>query len=92
MAEAGGAVVVPDDDLDGARLAQELEALLATPGRLEAMARSARTLARPDAAAAVARLAVDSARPRRPQDAKRGDRSRGGDGAAGGGKEVAGEP
>ena len=42
MAGAGGAVVVADDDLDGARLAQELDALFARPSRLAAMGRGGR--------------------------------------------------
>jgi UDP-N-acetylglucosamine:LPS N-acetylglucosamine transferase len=78
MAVAGGAVVVADGDLDGARLAQELETLFAEPGRLNSMARAAGALARPDAAAAVAHLVEQSAR-RRPGKAGAG----GGQGTAG---------
>jgi UDP-N-acetylmuramate--alanine ligase len=55
MAEAGAAVVVPDGELDAGRLRTEVETLLADRGRLEEMARAARTLARPDAAGAIAR-------------------------------------
>jgi UDP-N-acetylglucosamine:LPS N-acetylglucosamine transferase len=62
MAAAGGAVVVPDGELDGARLARELEALWASPGRLEVMGQAAAALARPGAAQAVARLVEASAR------------------------------
>ena len=51
----GAAVVVADAELDAARLAREVEALLADPHRLGAMARSARALARPDAAERIAR-------------------------------------
>lgn len=64
MAEAGGAVVVADADLTGARLATELDALLADPERLASMAAALRTLARPDAAAAIADLLVEHARDR----------------------------
>lgn len=62
MAAAGAAVVVPDAELDGPRLAAEVTALLADPGRLAAMAAAARAAARPDAADAVAALAEDEAR------------------------------
>jgi UDP-N-acetylglucosamine--N-acetylmuramyl-(pentapeptide) pyrophosphoryl-undecaprenol N-acetylglucosamine transferase len=54
MADAGAAVVVPDADLDAARLAREVEPLFGEPGRLEGMAQAARGLARPDAARRVA--------------------------------------
>jgi UDP-N-acetylglucosamine:LPS N-acetylglucosamine transferase len=62
MASAGGAVVVPDDQLDGPRLATELEALLADPSVLVGMAEAGKALARPQAAEAVARLVEDRAR------------------------------
>jgi UDP-N-acetylglucosamine:LPS N-acetylglucosamine transferase len=64
LAAAGAAVLVPDDRCDGARLAAELDALLAAPNRLDAMRRAARALARPDAAAAVADLVEEAARAR----------------------------
>jgi UDP-N-acetylglucosamine:LPS N-acetylglucosamine transferase len=64
LAAAGGAVVVPDEELDGARLAKELEALLADPGRLASMGEAAKGLGRPKAAEEVARLAEEHARPR----------------------------
>jgi UDP-N-acetylglucosamine--N-acetylmuramyl-(pentapeptide) pyrophosphoryl-undecaprenol N-acetylglucosamine transferase len=51
---AGAAVVVPDAELDGPRLAREVAALLGNPQRMAAMARAARALAPPDAAARVA--------------------------------------
>ena len=51
---AGAAVVVPDAELDGPRLAREVGALLAAPQRLAAMANAARTVARPDAADRIA--------------------------------------
>lgn len=50
----GAAVVVPDEDLDGPRLAREVAALLGAPERLRSMARAARELARPDAAERIA--------------------------------------
>jgi UDP-N-acetylglucosamine--N-acetylmuramyl-(pentapeptide) pyrophosphoryl-undecaprenol N-acetylglucosamine transferase len=56
LVDAGAAVLVPDAECTGARLAAELEPLLADPGRLEAMAAAARTLARPEAAADLASL------------------------------------
>jgi len=64
LATAGGAVVVPDEELDGARLAKELEMLLADPGRLASMSEAVKGLARPKAAEEVARLAEEHARPR----------------------------
>jgi undecaprenyldiphospho-muramoylpentapeptide beta-N-acetylglucosaminyltransferase len=58
---AGAAVVVPDAECDGARLARELDALLDDPARLAAMRAGAATLARPDAAARVADLVEEAA-------------------------------
>lgn len=55
MADAGAAVIVPDAELDAARLEREVEALLADRDRLAAMARASRSLARPDAAERIAR-------------------------------------
>jgi UDP-N-acetylglucosamine--N-acetylmuramyl-(pentapeptide) pyrophosphoryl-undecaprenol N-acetylglucosamine transferase len=55
--EAGGAaILVADADLDGPRLAQELDALLRAPRRLDGMGDAARAMGRPDAAARVADL------------------------------------
>jgi UDP-N-acetylglucosamine--N-acetylmuramyl-(pentapeptide) pyrophosphoryl-undecaprenol N-acetylglucosamine transferase len=54
MADGGAAVVVRDAELDGPRLAREVGALLAAPERLRAMRHAARSLARPEAAEAVA--------------------------------------
>jgi UDP-N-acetylglucosamine--N-acetylmuramyl-(pentapeptide) pyrophosphoryl-undecaprenol N-acetylglucosamine transferase len=54
MAEAGAAVVIPDAELDGPRLAHEVGQLLADPARLAAMSRSALAVARPRAAADIA--------------------------------------
>jgi UDP-N-acetylglucosamine--N-acetylmuramyl-(pentapeptide) pyrophosphoryl-undecaprenol N-acetylglucosamine transferase len=54
MERAGAAVVVPDAELDGPRLAREVTALLGAPERLEAMGAAARAAARPDAAERIA--------------------------------------
>jgi UDP-N-acetylglucosamine--N-acetylmuramyl-(pentapeptide) pyrophosphoryl-undecaprenol N-acetylglucosamine transferase len=54
MGAAGAAVVVPDDQLDGPRLAREVGGLLAAPQRMAEMANAARAVARPDAAERVA--------------------------------------
>jgi UDP-N-acetylglucosamine--N-acetylmuramyl-(pentapeptide) pyrophosphoryl-undecaprenol N-acetylglucosamine transferase len=51
---AGAAVVVPDDELTGERLADEVFELLKDAARLALMAERARALARPDAAERVA--------------------------------------
>lgn len=56
LVEAGGAVIVADAELDGSRLAAEVDALLGDPDRLGAMAGAAAALARPDAASAVVDL------------------------------------
>ena len=50
----GAAVVVPDDELDGPRLAREVAALLGSSDRLRTMQRTALGLARPDAAERIA--------------------------------------
>lgn len=55
MEQAGAAVVIPDGELTGPRLAQEVARLLADRSRLREMARASAALARPDAAQAVAR-------------------------------------
>jgi undecaprenyldiphospho-muramoylpentapeptide beta-N-acetylglucosaminyltransferase len=62
LVAAGGAVMVPDREIDGRRLVAEVDALLADPERLAAMGRAAHTLARPDAADRVAALAEEYAR------------------------------
>ena len=54
MADAGAAVVIADEELTGPRLARQVAALLADRPRLAAMAAASRSLARPDAARAVA--------------------------------------
>jgi UDP-N-acetylglucosamine--N-acetylmuramyl-(pentapeptide) pyrophosphoryl-undecaprenol N-acetylglucosamine transferase len=64
MERSGAAVVIPDSELTPSRLAQEVGRLLADPARLAAMARASAALAKPDAAAEVARqllLAAEAA-------------------------------
>ena len=62
LVDAGAAVVVADSELNGDRLAAELESLLDDPLRLERMSRAARSLAFPEAADSVAALAEKYAR------------------------------
>jgi UDP-N-acetylglucosamine:LPS N-acetylglucosamine transferase len=62
LAAAGAAVVIPDDELNAARLSTELDRLLGDDEARDAMADAARALGRPDAAAAVASLAEEHAR------------------------------
>ncbi|MGH9187461.1 MAG: undecaprenyldiphospho-muramoylpentapeptide beta-N-acetylglucosaminyltransferase [Acidimicrobiales bacterium] len=62
FADAGAAVLVPDVDLDGDRLATEVGGLLGDPTRLAALRAAARRLARPDAAEQVAGLVEEHAR------------------------------
>ena len=56
LEDAGGALLVPDSELDGDRLGVEMAALLADTGRLVAMANGARSVGRPDAADRVVAL------------------------------------
>jgi UDP-N-acetylglucosamine--N-acetylmuramyl-(pentapeptide) pyrophosphoryl-undecaprenol N-acetylglucosamine transferase len=58
---AGAALVIPDAELDGPRLAAVVGGLLADPGRLAAMSRAAGELARPQAAAEIARELLSAA-------------------------------
>ena len=62
MADAGAAIVIPDSELSGARMAEEVAALLADRVRLTEMASASRRLARPDAAREVARELLEAAR------------------------------
>ncbi len=62
MVATGAAVVVTDSELDGTRLAEEVDRLLDNPARLAAMTAAARTAARPDAADAIAALAEEHAK------------------------------
>jgi UDP-N-acetylglucosamine--N-acetylmuramyl-(pentapeptide) pyrophosphoryl-undecaprenol N-acetylglucosamine transferase len=61
MAEAGAATILADAELSPQRLRAEVDALLGDPGRLAAMAAASRRLARPDAAAVVAREVLAAA-------------------------------
>lgn len=62
LEQAGAAVVVPDGELDAARLVREVDALLADPDRLAAMGRAAVSRGHRDAADRVAALAEVHAR------------------------------
>jgi UDP-N-acetylglucosamine--N-acetylmuramyl-(pentapeptide) pyrophosphoryl-undecaprenol N-acetylglucosamine transferase len=61
MEQQGAAVVVPDSELDGPRLAREVASLLGAPARLRAMAAAAERVARPDAADTIAKAALELA-------------------------------
>ena len=62
LADAGAAVLVPDAELDGERLARELDRLIGDGNLLASMASAAEGLGRPDAASKVAALAEEHAR------------------------------
>jgi len=62
MAYGGAAIVIPDADLDAARLRSEVDALLDDPARLAEMARASKALARPDAAREIAAEVLAAAR------------------------------
>jgi UDP-N-acetylglucosamine--N-acetylmuramyl-(pentapeptide) pyrophosphoryl-undecaprenol N-acetylglucosamine transferase len=62
MADAGAAVIIPDAELSGPRLAQEVGRLLADPARLAAMGRAAGELARPEAARDIASEVLQAVR------------------------------
>ena len=59
MAEAGGAIVVSEEDLPKGELERALFELLDSPSRLEAMGESAKQLAHPDAAATIVSKALE---------------------------------
>jgi len=61
MSDAGAAITIPDAELSGARLAEEVAGLLADRARLIEMASASRRLARPDAAREVARELLEAA-------------------------------
>ena len=61
MTKAGAAVTIADRELTGERLRAEVQALLADRERLSAMARASLALARPHAAAEVARELLQAA-------------------------------
>ena len=62
MERAGAAIVIPDAELTGARLAQEVGRLLADRVRLATMAHASQALARPDAAREIAHELLAEAR------------------------------
>jgi UDP-N-acetylglucosamine--N-acetylmuramyl-(pentapeptide) pyrophosphoryl-undecaprenol N-acetylglucosamine transferase len=62
MEREGAAAVIPDGELTGARLAQEVGGLLADPGRLAAMGRASAELAKPHAAQEIAGELLAAAR------------------------------
>ncbi|MCY3910961.1 MAG: undecaprenyldiphospho-muramoylpentapeptide beta-N-acetylglucosaminyltransferase [bacterium] len=70
LAAVGGAVVVPDAEMDGARMAEEVDTLLKVPGLLGAMGKEAAAVGRRDADNRVADLLEEHAR--RPQQGRRG--------------------
>ena len=64
MERAGAAVLIPDNELTGPRLAHEVGRLLADQGRLTAMARASSELARPNAARDIAHEVLAAVRTR----------------------------
>jgi UDP-N-acetylglucosamine--N-acetylmuramyl-(pentapeptide) pyrophosphoryl-undecaprenol N-acetylglucosamine transferase len=62
LVAAGAAVLLPDDECTGARLAELVEPLLDDPARCTAMGAAARTLAHRNAAALVAEVVDAHAR------------------------------
>lgn len=64
LADAGGAVLLPESALSPDRLVREVTVLLEDPVRLAAMAARARTLATPDAAARLVDVVLTLGRPR----------------------------
>lgn len=65
LVRAGAAIMLRDHEVTADRLADEIDALLAEPGRLERMGEAARTVGHPDAADRVADLVEHHARKRR---------------------------
>jgi undecaprenyldiphospho-muramoylpentapeptide beta-N-acetylglucosaminyltransferase len=61
LADAGAAVLLPDAELDGTRLAAELDALIGAADRRDGMAAAVRGFARPHAADEIAELAEEHA-------------------------------
>lgn len=62
MERVGAAVLLPDGELSGERLVEEVDALLDDPARLEAMAGAARAASRPKAAAHIVNVAEEHVR------------------------------
>ena len=63
LERAGAAVVLPQPSLTPASLAERIAGILGDEDRLDAMGEAARKLGRPDAAAAIAEMAVGLMRP-----------------------------
>ena len=62
LAAVGGAVMVPDAEMDGARMVEEVDTLLKVPGLLGAMGEEAAAVGRRDADSRVAELLEQHAR------------------------------
>jgi UDP-N-acetylglucosamine--N-acetylmuramyl-(pentapeptide) pyrophosphoryl-undecaprenol N-acetylglucosamine transferase len=62
MRAGGAATVIPDGELDAARLAAEVGAVLGDESRLEQMAAATRRLAKPNAARRIADVVLEAAR------------------------------
>ncbi len=62
FAEAGAAIVIPDSELTGARLGQEVGRILSDPTVLAEMGNASAALARPGAAQEIAREVLAAAR------------------------------
>ena len=62
LAAVGGSVMVPDAEMDGTRMVEEVESLLRAPGLLDAMGREAAASGRRDADDRVADLLEQHAR------------------------------
>ena len=60
LQRAGAAVVIEDRELDGVRLAREVDILLADEGRLQEMRKASRRLGRPQAAEELADLVMQT--------------------------------
>lgn len=63
LAQAGAARILPQGELTGERLAQEVAALLSSPSRLQGMRRASKSLGRPEAGRRLAELVRELARP-----------------------------
>ena len=61
LAEAGGAVVIPDGELTGPRLLETITQILGDDERLDAMRARMRRLAQPEAARRIAALLSQAA-------------------------------